>query len=138
MMKLNKYLMSVGLVLVYTIARSQSEGLTSSPYSLYGLGTINQTSIGRSNGMGHTGIGLKTETEINNLNPSNFALIPQNSFFYDVGMVGEFNTYSNRGAMNPNPPLIFPIWHLPFESLIVWEPGCLLFPTAMWAIPWWG
>lgn len=90
--------MLVGSVMVCTMARSQSEGLTSSPYSLYGLGTINQTSIGRSNGMGYIGIGLKTETEINNLNPSNFALVPQNSFFYDVGVVGEFNTYSNRGS----------------------------------------
>jgi len=75
---------------------SQSEALTSSPYSLYGLGIINQTSIGKSNGLGYTGIGLKTTTEINNLNPANYALIPQNSFFYDVGISGEINTYSNK------------------------------------------
>lgn len=75
---------------------SQSEGLTSSPYSLYGLGVVNQTSIGKSNGLGYTGIGIKTATEINNLNPSNFALIPQNSFFYDIGITGEINNYSNK------------------------------------------
>lgn len=75
---------------------SQSEALTSSPYSLYGLGVINQTSIGKSNGLGYTGIGLKTETEINNLNPANYALIPQNSFFYDIGITGEINNYSNK------------------------------------------
>ena len=74
---------------------AQSESLTSSPYSLYGLGTINQTSIGRSNSMGYSGIGLKTDTEINNLNPANFALTPKNSFFYDIGITGESNTYSN-------------------------------------------
>lgn len=79
------------------MAISQSEGLTSSPYSLYGLGVINQTSIGKSNGLGYSGIGSKGETEINNLNPSNFALVPQNSFFYDIGIVGEFNSYSNAG-----------------------------------------
>ncbi|UII74799.1 hypothetical protein LV716_11040 [Flagellimonas sp. HMM57] len=78
----------------YTFA--QSEGLTSSPYSLYGLGVINQTSIGRSNGMGYTGIGLKTETEINNLNSSNYALTPQNSFFYDVGVRGQYDYISNE------------------------------------------
>jgi len=76
---------------------AQSEGLTSSPYSLYGLGVINQTSIGKTNGMGYSGIGLRSETDINNLNPSNYALIPQNSFFYDIGIVSEFNSYSNRG-----------------------------------------
>lgn len=75
---------------------AQSEGLTSSPYSLYGLGAINQTSIGKTNGMGYSGIGLKTDSEINNLNAANFALIPKNSFFYDVGLKGQYNTYSNR------------------------------------------
>ncbi|MEO9510954.1 MAG: hypothetical protein ABJN84_12665 [Flavobacteriaceae bacterium] len=87
-----------GTILSIPNLSAQSEGLTSSPYSLYGLGIINQTSIGRSNSMGYTGIGLKTETEINNLNPSNFALIPQNSFFYDVGVMGEHNNFSNKGA----------------------------------------
>jgi len=96
MMKMNKIVPFVALFFFFqNTINAQSEGLTSSPYSLYGLGIINQTSIGRSNAMGYSGIGLKTETEINNLNPSNFALIPQNSFFYDIGVVGEFNSYSN-------------------------------------------
>lgn len=75
----------------------QSEGLTSSPYSLYGLGVINQTGIGNSNGMGYAGIGIKTDTEINNLNPANYSLIRANSFFYDIGIKGEYNNYSNVG-----------------------------------------
>lgn len=96
MMKMNKIVPFIALFFFFqNTINAQSEGLTSSPYSLYGLGIINQTSIGRSNAMGYSGIGLKTETEINNLNPSNFALIPQNSFFYDIGVVGEFNSYSN-------------------------------------------
>ncbi|WP_245726492.1 OmpP1/FadL family transporter [Pricia antarctica] len=71
--------------------------MTSSPYSLYGLGSVNQTGIGRTNGMGYSGIGLKTEDEIDNLNAANFALIPQNSFFYNVGLKGQYNNYSNKG-----------------------------------------
>lgn len=98
MMKMNK-LPFLALFLTFISAipvLGQSEGLTSSPYSLYGLGVINQTSIGRTNGMGYSGIALKSDTEINNLNPANFALIPQNSFFYDVGIRGKYNDYSNR------------------------------------------
>lgn len=75
---------------------AQSEGLTSSPYSLYGLGVINQTSIGKFNSMGYSGIGLRTDTGINNLNPATYSLIPQNSFFYDIGVVGEFNSFENN------------------------------------------
>ena len=99
-MKITKisYLISTLIFLISNqIVIAQSEALTSSPYSLYGLGIINQTSIGKSNALGYTGIGRKTATEINNLNPSNYALIPQNSFFYDIGVTGEINNYSNRG-----------------------------------------
>ncbi|MBU3027683.1 hypothetical protein KO532_18525 [Zobellia galactanivorans] len=100
MMKMNKALLfsiSISIFLFNLCSiRAQSEGLTSSPYSLYGLGAINQSSIGRTNGMGYTGIGLKTSNQINNLNPANFALIPQGSFFYDVGIKGEYNQYSNK------------------------------------------
>ncbi len=98
MMKRNKLLLlALFLIFLFVIpVLGQSEGLTSSPYSLYGLGSINQTSIGRTNGMGYSGIALKSDTEINNLNPANFALIPQNSFFYDVGLRGKYNHYNNR------------------------------------------
>ncbi|WP_411029273.1 OmpP1/FadL family transporter [Spongiimicrobium sp. 3-5] len=88
-------LLFTGLIFNVLSGLAQAEALTSSPYSLYGLGVINQTGIGKSNGLGHTGIGLKTHTEINNLNPANYALIPANSFFYDVGLKGEYNSYSN-------------------------------------------
>lgn len=60
----------VTLIISIHSGYSQSEALTSSPYSLYGLGVINQTSIGKSNALGYTGIGLKTDSEINNLNPA--------------------------------------------------------------------
>ncbi len=97
--KMNKALFAFFLTLVLPLAPgfAQSEGLTSSPYSLYGLGSVNQTGIGRTNGMGYSGIGLKTEDEIDNLNAANFALIPQNSFFYNVGLKGQYNNYSNKG-----------------------------------------
>ncbi len=97
MKMMNRILPLILAFLFHAMVVAQSEGLTSSPYSLYGLGVINQTSIGKTNSMGYSGIGLKSTTDINNLNPSNYSLIPKNSFFYDIGVVGEFNNYSNRG-----------------------------------------
>ncbi|MGX1929920.1 OmpP1/FadL family transporter [Flagellimonas sp. 2504JD4-2] len=93
---MTKFLILLCAVTCCNLAWAQSEGLTSSPYSLYGLGAINQTSIGKFNSLGYSGIGLRTDTGINNLNPSTYALIPKNSFFYDIGVVGEFNSYGNR------------------------------------------
>lgn len=88
----------IGWVLVLWAIKvsAQTEGLTSSPYSLYGLGVINQTTIGGANGMGYTGIAMKSTKYINNLNPANFSLVPKNSFLYDVGLRAEYNTYSNK------------------------------------------
>ncbi|MCL6264855.1 OmpP1/FadL family transporter [Flagellimonas myxillae] len=81
--------------------------MTSSPYSLYGLGAINQTSIGAANSMGYSGIGLRTDSGINNLNPATYSLIPQNSFFYDVGVVGEFNSFKNQSESESKTTLNF-------------------------------
>ncbi|MGB5434839.1 MAG: hypothetical protein WBM98_03030 [Maribacter sp.] len=98
MMKMNKtpFFTLIVMLLALNSILAQSEGLTSSPYSLYGLGVINQTSIGFTNGLGYSGIGIRTDTDINNMNASNFALIPQNSFFYDIGLKGEYNSFSNK------------------------------------------
>ena len=109
MMKMNKRLLYTFLTLFLStvVTFAQAEGLTSSPYSLYGLGVINQSGIGRTNAMGYSGIGLKSKTEINTLNSANFALIPQNSFFYDVGLKGGFDTYSNSSDKESKTTLNF-------------------------------
>tara|TARA_R110002051_G_scaffold1246_2_gene6884 strand:+ start:21311 stop:22564 length:1254 start_codon:yes stop_codon:yes gene_type:complete len=99
-MKINQLFFTLlGLLLIITHElTAQSEALTSSPYSLYGLGVINQTSIGKFNSLGYSGIGIKSPYELNNLNPANYALIPQNSFLYDIGLTGEINNYSNSST----------------------------------------
>ncbi|MBC6997211.1 hypothetical protein BIZ36_01805 [Cytophaga sp. FL35] len=107
MMRMNKVQFSVMLFFSISTILAQSEGLTSSPYSLYGLGTINQSGIGKTNGMGYVGIGLKTPEEINNINTANFALVPQNLFIYDVGLKGLYNTFSNRADQETKTTLNF-------------------------------
>ncbi|MBU2997282.1 outer membrane protein transport protein [Cellulophaga baltica] len=103
-----KYLgLALGLFFCSFNGFAQSEALTSSPYSLYGLGVINQTSIGKSNSLGYTGIGISSNSEINNLNPANFGSIPQNSFFYDIGMNAEINKYSNSTSDDTNTTVNF-------------------------------
>ncbi len=98
-MKINQILFfTIAALLAFNQSSAQSEALTSSPYSLYGLGVINQTSIGKFNSLGYSGIGIKSPYELNNLNPANYALIPQNSFLYDIGVTGEFNSYSNTSS----------------------------------------
>ncbi|MEL4307548.1 OmpP1/FadL family transporter [Joostella sp. CR20] len=99
MMKIN---IAILLAFCSFFSYAQSESLTSSPYSLYGLGVINQSSIGKVNGMGYTGIAMKPNGYINNLNPASYALIPQNNFLFDIGGKAEINNYANKNNSENN------------------------------------
>ncbi|WP_245978189.1 hypothetical protein [Flagellimonas taeanensis] len=134
---MNRYVIMASILLIHMGARSQSEGLTSSPYSLYGLGTINQTSIGQSNGLGYSGIAHRMDTGINNLNPANYALVPQNSFFYDIGVVGEYNNYSNRGDDESKTTFNFSNIAFAFRIANRLGAGISLIPYSAWDIRFW-
>ncbi|MGJ5640948.1 hypothetical protein [Formosa sp. S-31] len=69
---------------------SQSNTLSSSPYSLYGLGLLNNTNTGKTTSMGNTGIATGSSTFINNMNPASLADIPLHAFFFDIGIKSEF------------------------------------------------
>lgn len=83
-------------------AIAQTNSLSSSPYSLYGLGQTNETNTGTVNGLGKSGIAIPSSSFINNSNPASFAAIPINSFFYDFGIKGETNLLSESGRKNSN------------------------------------
>jgi len=89
-------LLSIGL-----IVQSQTNGLSSSPYSLYGLGLSNQVSTGKTNSLGKTGIAMPSDNSINNLNPASFAGIGLNSFFFDLGIKAERVTLYEDGNNEP-------------------------------------
>ena len=63
---------------------------------------MNETSTGKINGLGKSGIAMSSSTYINNSNPASFAGIPLNSIFYDFGFKAETNTLSENGRKNSN------------------------------------
>ncbi|MCG9970893.1 hypothetical protein [Christiangramia crocea] len=65
---------------------SQSNELSNSPYSYYGLGLTNKLGPGKNNALGKAGIALSSSEGINLLNPASLAKIPLNHFFYDIGL----------------------------------------------------
>ncbi|WP_297332954.1 hypothetical protein [Flavobacterium sp.] len=81
-------------VVIYNVAAfSQTGNLTSSPYSLFGVGRQNELGSGKTNALGRGGFALGSESEINSLNPASFGSIPKNSFFFDLGMKNENSYY---------------------------------------------
>ena len=83
-------------------AKAQTNNLTSSPYSLFGLGVMNDVNTGKTNALGKSGIALSNEYELNNINPASYSAIPKNSFFMDIGAKGENTYYENRDAGQKN------------------------------------
>ncbi|WP_264532265.1 aromatic hydrocarbon degradation protein [Flavobacterium sp. N502540] len=64
---------------------SFSQSISSSPYSLYGLGSVYDSDFGNIPSIGSSGIALPSATFINNLNPASLGYLPQNHFMFDVG-----------------------------------------------------
>lgn len=81
---------------------AQTNSLSSSPYSLYGLGLSNEISTGKTNGLGGFGIAIPSSAFISNSNPASYAAIPLNSFFFDFGLKAQTNTLSENGNSNSN------------------------------------
>ncbi|MDR7371893.1 aromatic hydrocarbon degradation protein [Flavobacterium aquidurense] len=64
---------------------SFSQSISSSPYSLYGVGSLYDSDFGVIPSIGSSGIALPSSTFINNLNPSSLGYLPQNHFMFDIG-----------------------------------------------------
>ncbi|MFI1773230.1 hypothetical protein [Thalassobellus citreus] len=100
---INKYTILGVLTLVFSVKiTAQSNALSSSPYSLYGLGLNNETTTGKLNGLGGLGFALPSSSFINNSNPASLGSIKPNSFFYDFGFKAQTNTLSEGGSSNNN------------------------------------
>lgn len=76
-------------------ATSFSQSISTSPYSLYGLGSLYDSDFGLLSSIGSSGIALPSDQFINNLNPASLGGMLQNHFLFDIG--GKFieSTYQN-------------------------------------------
>ncbi len=82
------------LVTVYSYAQTNS--LTGSPYSLFGLGVENNSNTGRSSGLGKTGIALDANYGINLYNPASFITLKKDEITFDFGGSAEIINISNN------------------------------------------
>lgn len=92
MMNRNLLITIIFLQITNYVVSQQPNDLTSSPYSLYGLGLFNNINTGKTNSLGKAGIAMPSLTEINNTNPASYATIPKSRFFYDIGFIGQYES----------------------------------------------
>ncbi|MCC9063191.1 aromatic hydrocarbon degradation protein [Flavobacterium piscisymbiosum] len=82
-----------GFILLSLTSFSQS--ISSSPYSLYGVGSLYDADFGVIPSIGSSGMALPSDTFINNLNPASLGYLPQNHFMFDIGGKAIGTTYQN-------------------------------------------
>ncbi len=66
----------------------------SSPYTLFGLGTLVSEGTSRSMGMGGTGLALLSNTSITCMNPASYNGIDSLRFIFDFGLYGKYSNYT--------------------------------------------
>lgn len=72
-----------------------SQSISSSPYSLYGVGSLYDSDFGSIPSIGSSGIALPSNLFINNLNPASLAYLPLNHFMFDIGGKAIATTYES-------------------------------------------
>ncbi len=77
---------------------AQTNNLTGSPYSLFGLGVSTNANIGKNSSLGNGGYALAGPNFINILNPASFGEYAERSFLFDFGFLVEMSNISNRSA----------------------------------------
>jgi hypothetical protein len=67
---------------------------TSSPYSIFGIGILEGSSVGPSKGMGGTGIAFLSEMSINSMNPASYCGLDSLLTIFEVGIFGKYSTFT--------------------------------------------
>jgi hypothetical protein len=85
-------------VLIATLVFLAEAGaqMTSSPYSIFGAGQVEDNGFGVSRAMGGTGIGLKSTNSLNNINPASYGGIDSLSFLFEVGVFAGYTRSESR------------------------------------------
>ena len=94
---MNPRLLIVILSLLFCVTARPQNGGTSSSYSRFGIGLLNDQSQGWNRAMGGVGVALPSGNKLNTMNPASYAHIDSLSFIFDVGMSGNFGMMSMSG-----------------------------------------
>lgn len=103
---------------------------TKSPYSALGIGLLQHRGFGYTQGMGGTGIGIRSNNYLNILNPASYSAIDSGSVHFDIGTHLDYSIIEDASGkqdyLNGNLSYIalgFPIWKK-------WSAGLSLFPVS--------
>jgi hypothetical protein len=76
---------------------------TNSPYSRYGMGSLETQVFGRSRAMGGIGYGIRDNRLINPLNPASYSAVDTLNFVFDFGVSSSCSIFKEKNHMQVNP-----------------------------------
>jgi len=96
------FAIATALLLLPSVLKAQDKNSasTSSPYSRYGIGTLNGNSLGRSEAMGEIGIGTRYGFQINTGNPASYTAIDTMTFLMEFGVSSKHTNYESADKKN--------------------------------------
>lgn len=77
-----------------------AQNTTNSPTSMFGLGELSTGEGGQYAGLGGAGIALRGNNFLNSANPAALTELSEQRFQLDAGIMGAYQSYSQRGATN--------------------------------------
>jgi hypothetical protein len=114
MLKIKKVVVVSILVIIPLTILAQNN--TNSPYTRYGYGELADRSFGAGRAMGGVGYGIRSNKQINPLNPASYTSMDSLTFIFDLGVAGQFSWFNdglNRERhFNGNPEYValqFPV-----------------------------
>ena len=104
------------IIFLLSIFIASGQNNTNSPYSVFGIGELDNAAGGRNMGMGGSGIAMKSDVFLNFSNPASLTAIPAQSLETDAGITIKFsdlqNSLNSVNVLNGNlswAALAFPI-----------------------------
>src|SRR5437867_12687153 len=88
-------------VIIFAQQKSNAQNDVS-PYSIIGIGDIQQSSFDRSSGMGNTGISLSSSKFMYHANPASYSKLDDHFFSMEVTMRYKDITYSGNTITSVN------------------------------------
>lgn len=88
---------TITILLLATSLYVQAQNASSSPYSVYGIGIMNERTTSFNRSLGGTGIGIQDPSNLNTLNPAAYLSISHPvTHLFEIGMYAEKNTYGTK------------------------------------------
>lgn len=99
--KINYLLVFVAILAAFPVL-AEAQSVISSPYSRFGIGSVNPFNNSINNAMGGVGYGYQRNNSINYMNPASYSGIDTASLVFDIGFYSEWltikdNQYKSKG-----------------------------------------